>query len=706
MIKGTIATVPAVHMMPSALAEAPSTPSSALSGTALLRDDFSRLPVGWLTYPYATQGPAIQENQWIDARARKFGQWSNGVADQDAWMISTEAATRKSYAMMLLDHPPHGVSAVLVAGEDEWADYDYEALVKPLSFSGVAGIAFRYQSNLQYYVLGLSGGNTVQLNYQQLITEKFRLPNWTTVASAPFEYNTKEYYRLKVENRGSRITAYINGNQVLEISDARYPGGKVGLSANIPARFQDVKVDASAPVKKEITGRIQQRNARLAKLQSENPQPRLWKKFSVEGFSAASNVKFGDLDGDGVPEMVFSQNIQTISRDAFDTISCLTAVNTDGKILWQSGKPSRNINNILLTNDNPFQIHDVDGDGHAEVVTIRDFQLQILDGRTGKLKKWIWMPRADDLPAKHPESVMRPYELMVGDSLFFVNVSGDKNRTDILVKDRYTNFYIFNNKLEFLWKGEGQTGHCPYMFDVDGFDRIMIGYSMWDHTGKKLWSHDTDLKDHADSIAVANMSGDPNAAPQVYSTGSDEGYLRFTYDGKLVSHLMVGHAQASSIGKYRMDLPGLQFMMVDFHWNPGVMLLFDADGNILQTAAPIYNGSKMLPVNWRGDGEEFVLLSGDAKYGGMINGHFERAVMFPNDGHPDLASFVLDMTGDGRDEVVLWDEKSVWIYTQDRPFHGEKIYTPVRNPLYNMSNYSCIVSMPHWKDLPRAARAK
>jgi hypothetical protein len=93
MIKGTIATVPAVHMMPSALAEAPSTPSSALSGTALLRDDFSRLPVGWLTYPYATQGPAIQENQWIDARARKFGQWSNGVADQDAWMISTEAAT-------------------------------------------------------------------------------------------------------------------------------------------------------------------------------------------------------------------------------------------------------------------------------------------------------------------------------------------------------------------------------------------------------------------------------------------------------------------------------------------------------------------------------------------------------------------------------------------------------------------------------------
>ena len=360
----------------------------------------------------------------------------------------------------------------------------------------------------------------------------------------------------------------------------------------------------------------------------------------------------------------------------------------------------------MLTNDNPFQVHDVDGDGHAEVVTIRDFQLQILDGRTGKVKKWAWMPKAPELPTKHAESVMRPYDLVLGDSLFFVNVSGNKDRHEILVKDRYLNFWIYNNNLELLWKGAGQNGHCPYVFDVDGYDRIMIGYAMWDHTGKKLWSHDEDLKDHADSIAVVNFSGNPGEQPRVYSTGSDEGFLMFSYDGKLMKQLMVGHAQASSVGKYRMDLPGLQFMMVDFHWNPGVMLLFDWEGNILQTAEPVHNGSKMLPVNWRGDGEEFVLLSGDAKYGGMINGRFERAVMFPDDGHPDLASFVLDMTGDGRDEVVLWDEKSVWIYTQDRPFKGEKLYTPIRNPLYNTSNYSCIVSLPDWKNVAPGARSK
>ena len=201
------------------------------------------------------------------------------------------------------------------------------------------------------------------------------------------------------------------------------------------------------------------------------------------------------------------------------------------------------------------------------------------------------------------------------------------------------------------------------------------------------------------------MSGDPNAVPQVYSTGSDEGYLRFSYDGKILTHSMIGHAQGSSIAKYRMDLPGLQLMMVNFHWNPGVVLLYDGEGNMLKVGEPIHNGSKMLPVNWRGDGQEFVLLSGDPKYGGMIDGNFDRVVMFPNDGHPDLTQFALDLTGDGRDEIVFWDEKSVWVYTQDRPFHGEKIYAPTRNPLYNMSNYSSIVSMPGWKNAPRPVAA-
>jgi rhamnogalacturonan endolyase len=89
-------------------------------------------------------------------------------------------------------------------------------------------------------------------------------------------------------------------------------------------------------------------------------------------------------------------------------------------------------------------------------------------------------------------------------------------------------------------------------------------------------------------------------------------------------------------------------------------------------------------------------LSGDPHVGGMIDGHLRRVVMFPDDGHPSLCGYPLDVTGDARDEVIFWDEKSVWIYTQDRPFSGNKVYSPVRNPAYNVSNYSAIVSQPRW----------
>jgi hypothetical protein len=108
----------------------------------------------------------------------------------------------------------------------------------------------------------------------------------------------------------------------------------------------------------------------------------------------------------------------------------------------------------------------------------------------------------------------------------------------------------------------------------------------------------------------------------------------------------------------------------------------------------IPGSSHLEPVNWRGDGQEFALLSGNVREGGMIDGYLRRVVMFPDDGHPDLASAVRDVSGDGRDEILLWDQSRVWIYTQDRPFTGKVLYRTTRNPHFNDSNYRATVSMP------------
>jgi len=41
--------------------------------------------------------------------------------------------------------------------------------------------------------------------------------------------------------------------------------------------------------------------------------------------------------------------------------------------------------------------------------------------------------------------------------------------------------------------------------------------------------------------------------------------------------------------------------------------------------------------------------------GGMFDGWGRRVFRFPADGHPDMCVAVVDLTGDCRDEMVVWD---------------------------------------------------
>ena len=90
--------------------------------------------------------------------------------------------------------------------------------------------------------------------------------------------------------------------------------------------------------RREFRVRIVERELEVGRLRSQNPVPKLWRKFTTPKFGAGRNVRFGDLDGDGTPEMLFAQNIPRIG-DNFIQISCLTAVTLDGKVLWQLEPP-------------------------------------------------------------------------------------------------------------------------------------------------------------------------------------------------------------------------------------------------------------------------------------------------------------------------------------------------------------------------------
>jgi len=425
---------------------------SAAMAVDLFQDDFRRVPPRVLSEPIKQLTNAIQEYHYLPHRGVPLDPWENAICHTDSWAGGDEDG--KTYIEQ------HEINAwrrimnpTLVTGDPEWFDYTLEVKVRPLSLADMAGIVFRYQTNRHYYLFALTGGDRAILRVRLPLEREFRVAEWRNLGEATFPYDTLRYYTLKVENQGANIRAYIDGKLAIEARDTEIPAGRIGITANIPARFTDVRVSVSEATARAIRERIRRREADLAGLRAGNPRPRLWKKFETPGFGAGRNARFGDLDGDGQIDMLIAQNIRKVQDNSFAHISCLTAVNLDGTVLWQIGRPEPY--NDVLAHDNPFQIHDIDGDGRKEVILVKDFKIQILEGATGKVKKWSWMPEAPR------DNKVRPYELELGDSIYFADFTGRGARRDILIKDRYLNFWVFDNNLEVTVAGPVQHRTFP-----------------------------------------------------------------------------------------------------------------------------------------------------------------------------------------------------------------------------------------------------
>ena len=204
---------------------------------------------------------------------------------------------------------------IFITGDPEWSDYTVEVSVKPLAVEDGAGVVFRYHTNRHYYWFGLSGGKEAQLAAAPAAGESLPRPAVEDPGLGALRLRRAALLPLKVVNDGPRIRAYVDGRLVLEASDAEILKGKAGLMASGPARFQDFRVSASDDA--ATSERLPHPRGRpnWSGCAPSNPQPALWKKFRTPGFGAGRNVRFGDLDGDGIPEMLIGQNIMHVSGD-------------------------------------------------------------------------------------------------------------------------------------------------------------------------------------------------------------------------------------------------------------------------------------------------------------------------------------------------------------------------------------------------------
>ncbi|MFT4171299.1 MAG: hypothetical protein QM639_01965 [Rhodocyclaceae bacterium] len=650
--------------------------------TVLLQDRFDEFAIG--PFPFDPKHSAIGEYHYYPTEGFK-GQWYDPVVWW-GWLgptwIVTEDGGRKYMEqtrpqMAITDHWP-----VLVAGDARWSDYAYEVLVRPLSSAAPVGIVFRYTHARRHYFFGFDGGRVLIARRDQ--------EDLIELGAVDFAWDTDQRYRLRVECQGNTLRAFVDGTPVLEVRDAGYAQGKVGLSARMPAQFTDVAVSMNGAQHAAWLAQEARDAVSLTALRTQYPQPRLWKTIDLKNFGTARQIRFGHLTGTDEMFIVLAQHQKRGYKDAYAHISCLTAIDLDGKVLWQLGEPSTEPDHVLLSADLPMQVCDIDGDGIDEVIMARDFKLMILDGRTGQVKKSIATPKSEQPDSSLHSLPFKKYafDRVNVDAIRIADLRGTGRPSDILIKDRYSRVWAFDNELHPLWFfHEGITGHFPYTADVDGDgrDEMFVGYHLVDDDGKLLWTLPVPT-DHTDEILIGRWDPDVPEA-QIGIASGDEGFMIANLQGEIVKKHMLGHVQRISVGNFQPERRGLELCVVTYWGYQGIVYVFDCKGELIHQSEPTCNGNLLTPVNWTGDGRDLVLLNGNVTHGGLMDGQGRVVVRFPDDGHPDLCAEVIDLTGDARDEIILWDAQRMYIYTQDRPASVSPVYAPIKYPHHNASNY-------------------
>lgn len=654
---------------------------------ALCREDFQDFSIG--EFPYDPEHTATGEYHYI-VEAGYRGSWVDQVCNYTyngtgpSWLITELNGIHYMESMRIEKNRPHRMFPTLETGKRLWRNYRVSAKVQRLSQKGMAGIAFCMNNSIDTLVFAFKGKNEVELHYRH---KEEIIP----IVSGEWLHDCDTLYTLSVDCNGTSVKCFVDGEQVLEAETALAArGGKIGITADCPTRFTDVAAAVSEEEWEKLTERELEAKTREASEMASHPGMKLWKKIDLKNFGTSRQIRFGHLTGTEQWFVVMAQMQKRVSRDAYGFISCLTAIDLEGNILWQLGEPSENSRKLgKVSADMPFQVYDIDGDGKDEVIVGRNFEIQILEGATGRLKKAAKTPYSDDEDKTIIGVPFQTYafERINPDGIRICNFRGKEKPADILIKDRYCRVYALDEDLKLLWKykSDKNTGHCPLPIDIngDGRDEVLVGYNMLSADGEKLWTYPI-TADHTDEIVMGKFRGDGKGYFACVS--GTQGFFIGDFHGNIIARDLIGHAQRVSVANYCKDRAGYEIAVTNFWGHQGVIYLYDSDGNQIWEMENEMNGNLVTPVNWDGTGVEMILTNADPKRGGLLTGEGIRGVAFPDDGHPTLCCEAIDLFGDEREELVCWDYKSMYIYTQeDNP--KPQTYHPVKFPTYNASNY-------------------
>ncbi len=653
----------------------------------VFEDDFSSYPLGPLSEKYT----AVQEYHWT-VKNPAWGPWIESVywghwtvEEGLAWHIRNSNGRKVLFQQQEILAEDR--NATVVTGDLFWKDYAFEVELVPLSHENPVGIIYRVKNGRNYFMLSL------EENHKWVWSRRIH-DAWVKLKIRNVPYRIGEPHTLRIEVNDRNHTFYVDGKQIdITRRDHHHGSGMVGLIANSPVEYRRVRVIMSKQAYQDYLTRKAERERLERELSKNYPQPKLWKKVDLRKLAVnGRQMRWGDLDGDGRLEFVLAQRHFGSTGLLRRYISGLTAMNLNGKILWQWGK-NDTIPELFAT-DLPYQVCDLDNDGKCEVIFSHDFKIEVLNGTTGKTIKSIPTPKHGP---KHPDSFYPEdtWERIPAGALYFCDFTGAGTVGDFLIKDDYNNIWAYSRNFEQLWTACLNAGHYPYARDIDsdGRDEVLQGYTLFDHDGSVIF--DLGMQDHSDA-GFMGESGDPcYPGMHAYFCAGEEGVIVTDMSGRVRYKEIPGHAQRMAIGDFCPEVPGCEFAQVTYWGEHNIVTVHAADGRKLGEYQPHFIGSTLAATDWKGDGTALLLLSGDEKLGGMIDGWGRRVVRFTEPGHPVLCCDAIDLTDDSRDEVLLWDRDRLWIYTQgDNVLPPEKIVPMYKMPLHSRSNYQMYVAIP------------
>lgn len=617
---------------------------------AVIDENFKDLDLG--EFPYDRGHTALGEYHYLKPLGT-YGKWYDPICLHQwrsldgSWLVTSDGETR--FMEQNRGDNTRGafvnVYCCLVHEAKLYAPFCLSFNLRIFERKQYCGMAFNYLTSRVYDFVGIKG-NTLSLYHRN--EESF-----TILAAKEIRFSDLKTYQISIEV-GDRTKVFLDGEYLFEADCKLVPGLSVALVAKSACRYSNVKATMTEEQYTLHQRLIREEQNRLRFKQSKLPKLQCIKKIDLQNFGSGRQLRIRHVDGQ--PIFLIAQHQKRMIRDSFARLSCLTAFTIDGRILWQKGEPNPSPDNTLISCDLPFQIADINGDGRYEVLYSMDFEVILCDLLTGEVLQRMPTPVIEEDPLVQDE----PFYRLNVDAIRVADFEGLGYKGDFIIKDRYQNVWAYNRNFELMWRYHHKnTGHFPYIydFDGDGKDEMFVGYDLVDHNGKILFSLPMN-SDHTDEIIYARLHKDE--PKRLILASGNEGMNIVNIDGTIYKHNEIGHAQRISVAKYLQDVEGMQILATAFWGSDGILCLYDCHGNLLRQMEQRSNGNVITPVNY--DGQHVLALLNASPDGGLVDGQLDKVVLFPEDGHPTLATEVFDIDQDGVDEILCFDQKTLWIY--------------------------------------------